>query len=507
MSLCLPLIVSLVSLNISAVAADNPAVPVPAGQAQLFVDDYLIATQDQLERTLHSPTKDHGGNVPILEAPKGTTYIAYGSIVYDPKLEKYVMLFFQRGTIKGGKLCRYLSPDGLTWQNSSPQDEQRLGFNVPIEPEPDFRNRGGFDLFSFYYDKSDPKTPYKGWIYLANYGLTQEGAYYTYSTDGIVWEVGRQVVNAYAGEGDTTCISIRQDGKTVWGPGDVTLMAPDPETNTFIGLFKFFDPRKGVSNGLRSRAYLRLNRLDEPIDLARFDHIELLPPLMDTGADTRHDEYYASTAYRYGPLWLGELKVIHFQGDYPWSKAGAAFMKLLVSRDGVNWKKVPYKNEWGFPEVFIPNGIEGGNHGRNDGGYMSMFSQGPIRVGDELVFYYTSTSWGRSVLPTEKRVKGGGIFRARLRLDGFVSVDAGTLTTRTLAFAGDELLVNGNGPIHVTVLDENDQPLAETDIQGDNLRHQVKFAGKSLRTLCPTGTAKLKFTVGPYGQLYAFTIQ
>lgn len=489
------------------VAASSPdeAVYIAAGQAQLFVDNQVIATQDRLERTLHSPTKDQGGNLPILEAPAGTTYIAYGSIVFDPKLNQHVMLFFERGKVRGGRLCRYVSPDGLNWENTAAEDRERVGFNVPVKPEPDGQGREGFDLFSFHYDLQDPRTPYKGWVYLANYGLQREGIYYTWSVDGIAWEVGHQVVNAYAGEGDTSCTSIWQDGKTAWGPGDVTLMAPDPETGTFLGLFKFYDPRKGVSSGLRSRAYLRLHRLDESVDLNRFERIALLPPLIDTCGDTRHDEYYASTAWRYGPLWLGELKVIHFEGDYPWSKAGAAFMKLLVSRDGLNWSKVPFANEWGYPEVFIPNGIEGGNGGRNDGGYMTMFSQGPLRIGDELVFYYSSTSWGRSVLPTERRVKGGGIFRARLRPDGFVSVSAGTLTTRLLAFAGSDLLVNGVGPIQVAALDRDENLLGETQIADDSLAHRVRFAGKSLRELSPDGQVRLRFTLGPYGRLYSFT--
>lgn len=507
MYLCFRVMVSLLGWNAVAASTVEDVATIPAGQPQLFVDDHLIATQNELERTLHSPTKDEGGNKPILEAPEDATYIAYGSIVFDTHLRKYVMLFFQRGEAPGRGLRRYVSTDGLQWEDTPPADRQRLGFRVPIEPEPGFSDRGGFDLFSYYFDSKDARSPYKGWLYLANYGLTREGVYYTWSKDGITWEVGEQIVNAYAGEGDTSCIRIRQDGKTVWGPGDVTLMAPDPETGKFLGLFKFYDPRMGVANGLRSRAYLMLDRLDEPVDLARFKHIELLPPLMDAGGDARHDEYYAATAWRYGPMWLGELKVIHFQGDYPWSKAGAAFMKLVVSRDGLNWNKVPFRNEWGFPEVFIPNGIEGGNHGRNDGGYMTMFSQGPLRIGDELVFYYSSTSWGRTVQPSEMQVKGGGIFRARLRPDGFVSVDAGTLMTRPLDFKGDELYVNGSGPIRVEVLDAEGKLLAETRIDGDSLSHRVRFADKGLRVLSPEGIVCLQFTVGPYGRLYSFTIR
>lgn len=504
MRCCVSLMIGLGLVGPGLVLAGDDVVRIPAGQAQLFVDNELIATQNRLQRTLHSPTKDHGGNLPVLEAPPGSTYIAYGSIVFDSKIDKYVMLFFERGKVRGGQLRRYVSADGLQWENTAPGDLERVGFNVSVDPEPGYESRPGFDLFSFYYDTQDDRTPYKGWIYLANYGLDREGIHYTWSADGIAWEVGHQVVDAYAGDGDTSCTHIRQEGKTVWGPGDVTLMAPDPETGTFLGLFKFYDPRRGVSNGLRSRTYLRLNRLDERVDLARFKHIELLPPLMDTGADTRHDEYYASTAWRYGPLWLGELKVIHFEGDYPWSKAGAAFMKLLVSRDGVHWNRVPYENEWGYPEVFIPNGIEGGNHGRNDGGYMTMFSQGPLRIGDELVFYYSSTSWGRSVLPVQQRVKGGGIFRARLRPDGFVSVSAGTLTTRPLAFEGDELCINGVGPIQVAVLDEDGNLLGEASVEGDSLEHRVRFGGRSLRSISPSGGIRLRFTIGPYGRLYSF---
>jgi hypothetical protein len=485
-------------------AADDP-VRVEAGEPQLFVDDFLIATQNGLERTLHGPVKEQGGNVPVLEAPPGSTYIAYGSIVRDPKLDAYVMLFFQRG--RGGGLRRYTSRDGLAWENTPEPDRSRVGFHVPVQPEEGYRDRGGFDLFSFCHDAADAAAPYKGWVYLANYGLDREGIYYTWSRDGVAWEVGRQVVSAYAGEGDTTCTRIRQDGKTVWGPGDVTLMAPDPRTGTFLGLFKFYDPRRNVASGVRSRAYLKLNRLDEPVDLARFDHVELLPPLHDNGADSRHDEFYASTAWRYGPLWLGELKVIHFEGDYAWSKAGAAFMKLLVSRDGTRWKKVPFRNEWGFQEVYIPNGIEGGNGGRNDGGYMSMFSQGPLRIGDELVIYYSSTSWGRSVLPVEQRVKGGGIFRARLRVDGFVSVDAGSLTTRPLAFDGRDLFLNSRGVVRVAALDAGGRTLGEGQVDGDSIRNPVRFGGKSLRDLAPTGPVCLTFTVEPYGRLYSFVIQ
>ncbi len=169
-------------------------------------------------------------------------------------------------------------------------------------------------------------------------------------------------------------------------------------------------------------------------------------------------------------------------------------------------KKVAFRNDSGVPEVFIPNGQEGGNNGLNDGGYISEFSQGPLRVGDELIYYYSASSWGKS--DPETRIRGGGIFRSRLRIDGFVSVDWGTLTTKPLAFAGKELTVNGVGPMTVRALDGRGNPLAATTIgEDDSLAHAVKFQGRSLGSLAPDGITRLQFVVEPPGKLYSFTVR
>ncbi len=188
------------------------------------------------------------------------------------------------------------------------------------------------------------------------------------------------------------------------------------------------------------------------------------------------------------------------------SAAGCAFFTLVVSHDGLNWKKVPFPNDDGISEVFIPNGPEGGNHGRNDGGYMTEFSQGPLRIGDELIYYYGSSSYGKNKANLQ-RITGGGVFRARLRPDGFVSVDAGTLTTRPLALAGQDLFVNGDGPIAVEVLGADRTLLATADITGDSLRHKVTFDGKPLRQLAADRVARLRLTVTGSGRLYSFTIR
>lgn len=472
---------------------------------QLFVDDALIESQSDLKRTLHQPAKDNGGRAPLIVPAAGKDLQAYGSIVYDPRIRKYAM--FVREHIGGGGFFLATSSDGLSWDQTDRARLVPVTFAPDVEPDPGFGARRGLDLFSCHYNTKDPEYPYQGWLFYANYGLDSEGTYFVRSRDGRQWERGRQIVNSFAGKGDTSSHTLRQDGKTVNGPGDVTIFSYDPLEDRYLGIFKFYREtgRDRGANGYRSRAYLFLDRLDAPVDARRIDRIALLPAGAQANGDTPYDEYYASTAWRYGSHWLGGLKVYHARGDYPYSAAGCAFLKFAASRDGLDWRKVPFENDAGVPEVFLANGPEGGNRAQNDGGYICEFSQGPLRIGDELIYYYSATSFGKRASP-ETRITGGGIFRARMRVDGFVSVDWGTLTTRPLAFEGDRLGVNSTGQLSVEVLDAAGNTLGRAEVSGDSIAHPVGFAGKSLRDIAGALPVRLRFTVPPEGRLFSFTV-
>ena len=468
----------------------QPAITLALGVPQLFVDDTLIAQQTGLRRTLHQPIKDNGGETPLIAAQPGTTLLAYGSIVRDTRLGRYVM-FVQE--FPSRQMFRLTSADGLNWQPNKHEQLEKVTFDLTFSPlPPDAHGRPGIDLFSCYYDAADAERPYKGWVWAANVGNEWEGVWYIYSADGLTWKKGRQILSGFAGEGDPSCRAITQGGRTLYGPGDVTLFAHDPAQNRFLGLFKFYSPKDlAPGYGSRSRAYAFLDGVDKPFDIHKLDRIQLMPAMAARNGDLPADEYYASTAWRYGSLWLGGLKIFHGRDDYPWSAAGCAFLKLVVSRDGLDWHKVPFTNNTGVAEVFLPNGPQGGNEGRNDGGYLSEFSQGPLRIGDELVYYYSCSSYGKNAIKA-KRLMGGGIFRARLRLDGFVSVDSGTLTTPLLKFEGQDLEVNAIGPVTVQLLDESGATLGSTRITDDSVRHPVRFDGRRLarrgfsRTIPPT---------------------
>jgi hypothetical protein len=511
----LPLLAAM--LILSPLRAAEP-LQIKSGEVQLFVDDYLIDSQTDLKRTLRQPKKDNGGDKPViaLEGEYGNysgTHQANGTIVYDPRLKKYVMFalgYSSHYPVTPAKdrvrIYRLTSPDGMNWIKGDDGKPQHIKID---QVHPQTKVVTNTDLASFCYDEKDAEYPYKGWVYFAHWGDPYDGVYYIQSKDGIQWERGPHVMGARGRV-------LKQDGHTVKGPGDVTIFSPDPLTGRYLALTKFsrleepgIDNSRSGDNRLRARAFLFVDRLDEPIDLERIERVGLLPSAAEANGDLPLDEYYSSTAWRYGSLWLGGLKIWHGKAEYPYSAAGCTFMKLVCSRDGLNWKRVPYTNDSGVPEVFVPAGKEGGNGGKNDGGYMTEFSNPPLRIGDELIYYYGSSSYGK-LHPDNIRVSGGGIFRARLRIDGFVSVDGGTFTTKPLAFDGRGLSVNGIGPIKGEVLDAKGAELAEATLQGDSLKHDVNFGGRSLRDVAGGGAVSLRFTVDPdaqAGQLYSFTIQ
>ncbi len=476
------------------------------GVSQLFVNDTLIQSATGLVRTLHCPQKDAGGEAPILElmgeyGVTPSTLEANGSIVYDPRLEKYVMFALAFSPSTSGeeriRLYRFTSNDGLDWIKGDDGSPEPIRFNLV-----DLRTgtkAPGHDLFSCYYDTRDPIHPYKGWLYCANWG-DLEGLYFVRSKDGKSWELGPMISRAMSRQ-------IVQDGRNLGGPADVSLFYRDEASGQFLASLKFFSRSPvGPKNHLRSRAYMFVRNLEAPLDLSRLKRVELIPPAEAAGGEQPHDEYYASTAWRYESVWLGGLKVWHGGGDYPYSAAGCAFLKLAVSQDGLHWQKVAFTNDQGVPEVFIANGPEGGNGGRNDGGYITEFSQGPLRVGDELIYYYGASSYGKNET-TGKRVSGGGIFRSRLRPDGFVSVDGGTLTTMPLRFKGHHLFVNGQGPITATLVDDRGKRMAVSEIAGDSLRHVVSFGGKTFGRVTHGRPVRIRFNVQPGGHLYSFQVQ
>jgi len=108
-----------------------------------------------------------------------------------------------------------------------------------------------------------------------------------------------------------------------------------------------------------------------------------------------------------------------------------------------------------------------------------------------------------------------GIGLATMRLDGFVSLDAGPsggrLLTRPLMFTGEQLEINANvrGQVTVSVMDEDCQPIPGFDhkdcrpILGDSVRHSVSWKAGSDVSSLQSRTVRLEFIL-TRAELYAF---
>ena len=123
-------------------------------------------------------------------------------------------------------------------------------------------------------------------------------------------------------------------------------------------------------------------------------------------------------------------------------------LRLLCSRDGERWQRVP-----GEPLVGL------GAVGEWDRFQLMLSGAPPIAVGDKLYIYYRGTARRHAKIPREfdppiaadQDPGTMGIGLAMLRLDGFASLnasfDGGQITTRPFALAGDELWINAKAPI------------------------------------------------------------
>jgi hypothetical protein len=199
-------------------------------------------------------------------------------------------------------------------------------------------------------------------------------------------------------------------------------------------------------------------------------------------------------------------------------------VQLAFSRNGVTWARVGRYGaipagehpDWDWRQVaeqavFIPYG----EHGKDwDWGQIYPF-QPPLVVGDEIRIYYTGIN-GRHWWNYHGDTVQTAVGLATLRLDGFVSVNAGeeegTLTTKPLVFLGDTLVVNADaagGSLRVEALDPQGNVIEGfskedcTPITTDSVRHVLQWQANPDCHLLQARPIKLRFYLRQ-AKLYSF---
>ena len=263
-------------------------------------------------------------------------------------------------------------------------------------------------------------------------------------------------------------------------------------------------------------ARFRSVRRAEMTDLREIENtgLAMWPDQLDrsvypTEVDEPPVDYYGATVFRYPEA--PDFTIMLAQAFWHWMPTGAPGtrdVRLAVSRDTKTFVRC------GQRQAFMRPGPDG----RFDSRQIWALPN-PVIMGDEIWFYYAGVNYDRAhgtdpTAPNGEHI--GGIGRAVLRLDGFVSIDApyegGEFTTPVLTFAGSRLELNvdtsAGGSVRVELLTEDGRPIPgysgvdSTWQIGNSVRLPVSWPGGDLRPLAGQ-PVRLRFIMRD-AKLYAF---
>ena len=445
-------------LTTFAFGADKNVISIGSDK-QLFVDDSLLASSacrgitrtmnpprditrvlkpDQPWETLgfifYSSVIDAGDHIQLF----------YGSYSYDKKQEKMVRHF-----------CLATSKDGQIFERP----------NLGIKSFEGSKNNnkvstGSFDGAVFIDPVAPPEKRYR---LLCSFGMDKPeigGLYLESSPDGIHWERNNRVLPFL--------------------PDSQHAAFYDPHLKKYVAYLRSWQMKP-----IRSRQVCRveIEDIEKPWTYEKSDsplHIwgkektptlstELPPVIIRDKDDPENLDIYTSTAqvYPFAPNLYMAFPATYFKfKGAAWKKTalsgndGNFIPQIALSRDGIKWDRLraPY--------------IAPGYH---DGLNLRLVSMtyGMVQRGRWIYQYFVGWThthgrpdvWNKkpeNAIEWTKKEKGG-IYCAKQRLDGFVSMDSaytgGVLTTKPLRFTGNRLHLNidtqGNGSAVVALLDEN----------------------------------------------------
>jgi hypothetical protein len=465
---------------------------------QLFIDDHIIESLDGVAKKLNRPTK-HPGNPVLSRVSVGKSTweagmpFSFASVLYVER-ERLFRMWYSLHRGSGGDdesvLCFATSPDGIRWHKPALGMFEYRGTkkNNIVMPH------SGLACGVF----QDPHETDSSKRYKMVHMWRDYKVYASHSADGLRWTPynGGQPVFFKPPGHDSHMISYWDNalGKYVAIIRDRTGRISDVRPRLVSdatgrrGWRKLWDPQKN-----RSPENHSIRRVGQ-IESTDFVHWNGYQVILGADADDplNQDQFYNMEVLPYEELRIGLMTVFSYDPNYC---RGA--VQLTYSRDGRNWHRAANR------DVFLPLSQRPGDF--DWGGIYPL--QAPIVVGDEIWIYYTGYGVDHHHQPPPN-VTGfpNGIGLAKLRLDGFVSVDAGategTLTTKPFVFDGSKFVINADaksGQVLVEILNADDKPLAgfskrDCDpVQVDKIRQTVTWNGKSDLTHVAGKQIKLRF--------------
>lgn len=477
-----------------------------AREKQLFLDDHVISKVSNLRRTVHQPAKNP--EAPIVRPDNTWENLVVqtrNAPFWDPQagVWKLYYLAFVRADGDTHVSCLAVSKDGIRWEKPALGlvDWQGSKQNNLITAAPE----DGF-LYHVLYDPNDvPERRFKGF-----FGISKRQP--AVSADGLHWTPlqvppvpSQDESQLNYDEGKRQFIAtVKHEGP--YGRSVYLSLSRDFEKWTAPKLIFHADG----TDQERGRARIGARLID-----ARY------APLTINQPDRYNVDIYNMPAFAYQGIYIGMPMKFHQSGPTPiGNQDGFHHVELVTSRDLEHWTPVADR------AVFIPNAPFG--PGVYDTGTIVPPTRPIVRDG-ELWFYYSGIK--RRFQPENVKVgsdgkphyvsvpDGGAIYLARLRLDGFVSLDAsaleGSLTTMPMTLGGKRLFVNADareGEVRAEILDargrsvlagyslENCEPM-----RGDRLDGELRWKGAADLSGATNSPVRIRFVLKK-ASLYAFWV-
>ena len=453
---------------------------------RLFVDMADIEGQENVQRVFHQAEKHGSGPVLKQEASWERNGGMTAAVIFDAE-EQVFKAWYMAGHYAEGHehvQCLAISHDGICWERPNLGLHEALGSKKNNIVIPSTHHQGQDHWETMLKDPLDPDPArrYKaiGWSSY-DWDGPRSGIYSSTSPDGVEWSHSPEPIFRYH----------PRPGTDDLGPvGDAQSLMVDFERRCYVAFLR------GVPE--------RLMSISE-------DFVHWSPPTPFMAPLHEEEALYNNTGFNYGAHYLGILT--HFD-KRPLQQTQD--LKLLSSRDGMCWQRVP-----GGPLVGL------GEVGEWDRFQLMLSGAPPIPVGDKLYIYYRGTARRHAKIPREfdPRIAADqdpgtmGIGLAMLRRDGFASLnasfDGGRVTTRPFTLAGDELWINAKadyGHLTVELLDEEERVIpgyAATDdlaVVEDGVAVPVRWRDdRKLRELGDR-PVRLRFTLNN-ARLYAYWCQ
>lgn len=490
------------------------------GRKELFLDEYVLSRLDNVQRRLHQPKK-YG---PVIRADRpwerGSIQIRTGPF-WNPD-EKLWMMWYMPGYAT--------SRDGLHWDKpilglrdykGSKQNNLMLPvtwyeFKDPLTGREILRQEGdGTSIGYPLYDPkdADPRRRYKGTGHKGPAcclpGGRGMGFYPAVSPDGRTWQM---LETSFIRTGDELHVNLDEER----GLYIATVKHGGPYgRSVYLSVSKDFEHWTDPRDCLIFHADKRDQELGAERVKMHLKHPELRQPVFNRPEEYQTD-IYNLPVFPYHGLYVGLPTVFNHSGNTSNNSDGFSMVELAASRNLIHWERI------GNREKFIPlSPLDGG---RNYDTAQLLAANRPIVKDGELWFYYSGLKWRSHPddLKSEEVVERrdtGAICLARLRLDGFVSLDAGEtegqVLTKPLVMSGKSLHVNVDAPggeLRAELLEAGGEQVLpgysrreSIPVRGDRLNAELKWQDSNLAALAGK-PARLRFVLRN-ARFYAFWVE